>query len=362
MFVFRLTLLAMLVMVTTTFARPIHPSNITPHGHRQVPIFARRTDHWRRDNQGDVKAHDGYESQLHALEAALKHYEEYGDAKSLETYLKGFDGDDGSTGGDGGQGGEKGAQNSAQDGGKSQDQKAGHSNDKTPAKDQTDGDKAEEQKPADKKQDQPQQQQPSEDDCEPSSDDHQDDKQGNDEAQRQSQQDQQSQKSQQTQQSQRTPQTQPKMVKKPQSQSPQSYTAPTTSDSGINGYLPPSFSVSSSTPSTALLYTSPPFTGAATFYNTGLGACGIVNTDTDPIVAISRDLFEQYNPASGDPNENALCGRKVEISWKGKKVLAYATDECPGCEGTSLDCSPSVFDQLDERKKGVLEGISWRFV
>ena len=33
---------------------------------------------------------------------------------------------------------------------------------------------------------------------------------------------------------------------------------------------------------------------AATYYTTGLGACGITNTDSDYIVAVSHDLFDNY--------------------------------------------------------------------
>ncbi len=93
-----------------------------------------------------------------------------------------------------------------------------------------------------------------------------------------------------------------------------------------------------------------------------MGACGIVNADSDPIVAVSRDVFEQYNPASGNPNHNSLCGRRIEISWNGKTTHAFAMDECPGCEPTSLDLSPTLFAKLDDKDKGVLPNIQWRFI
>ncbi|PWY99297.1 plant expansin, partial [Testicularia cyperi] len=104
------------------------------------------------------------------------------------------------------------------------------------------------------------------------------------------------------------------------------------------------------------------FTGQATWYNTGLGACGETNDDSHPIVAVSKDIFEQYNPSSGNPNENSLCGKKIEIDWQGKKQLVFAMDECPSCAPSSLDLSPAVFKSLDDPDKGLLKGIQWKFV
>ncbi|EST08301.1 RlpA-like double-psi beta-barrel domain protein [Kalmanozyma brasiliensis GHG001] len=353
-------------LVSLSTARPIRSTSIHAraggnviHGHRQTPIHIHR-----RNDHGDVTSHDGYESQLHALEAALKHYEEYGDAESLKTYLKGFTGGSDAGKGNNGDGGDA-AKNSPQAAPKedekpNQDQSGNNAaknspqetpkddkkEDKKEDKDQS-GDKQKQQQQSQPQQQQQQQQQseqPSEDDCE--DDDHSDDIQAPQPK------------------PQPQPQSQPKMVKQPKPQS-QSYTSPSSNSSdasnSINGYTIPSFTTDSA-PSTISLYTASPFSGRATFYNTGLGACGITNADNDPIVAISRDLFEQYNPSDGNPNNNSLCGKKVEISWNGKKAYAFATDECPGCEKTSLDCSPGVFEQLDNKDKGVLDGISWRFV
>ncbi|CDW97013.1 hypothetical protein [Sporisorium scitamineum] len=53
-----------------------YASSISKHQPR-VRVVRRTTS----DDHGDVSLHDNYESQLRALEAALKHYEEYGDAK-----------------------------------------------------------------------------------------------------------------------------------------------------------------------------------------------------------------------------------------------------------------------------------------
>ncbi|KZP10947.1 hypothetical protein FIBSPDRAFT_1051053 [Athelia psychrophila] len=55
--------------------------------------------------------------------------------------------------------------------------------------------------------------------------------------------------------------------------------------------------------------------GDGTFFETGLGACGVYNVDTDYIVAVSEALFDSYTETSpGNPNTNVLCNRPISIS------------------------------------------------
>ncbi|KAJ1021664.1 hypothetical protein NDA16_003800 [Ustilago loliicola] len=353
-------LLAVAIVIMTAQVTSLPTYGFLRHPHKAVNIHRRSP----RDDHGNVSAHDGYEAQLHNFEAALQHYEEYGDAKSLETYLKGFTGDN--------------ADNASNDQGSGDTGSAA----------QGDNDDKHDEK----------QQQKSGDDCEEG---HQYQHPSNDSSSQQQQpkmvkkpKNTQPKPSQDYTQPQQQPKSQPQPEQpKPQPSQPQtppeSYdptpskdhynshndnkdnskpSPPSSSDSSsdphsIDGYTCPKFDAPSSAPSTKSLYTSPhPFTGRATYYNTSLGACGIVNSDTDPIVAISADLFEQYNPSDANPNHNSLCGRKVEITWKGKTVHAFATDECPSCKRTSLDMSPKVFESLDDKDKGVLDGIQWRFI
>ncbi|XP_006454400.1 hypothetical protein AGABI2DRAFT_140389 [Agaricus bisporus var. bisporus H97] len=57
-------------------------------------------------------------------------------------------------------------------------------------------------------------------------------------------------------------------------------------------------------------------TGDATFYATGLGACGIVNKDTDFIAAASKDLFDAFPGYNGaNPNKNPMCNRRVSATY-----------------------------------------------
>ncbi|EIN13816.1 hypothetical protein PUNSTDRAFT_95155 [Punctularia strigosozonata HHB-11173 SS5] len=101
-------------------------------------------------------------------------------------------------------------------------------------------------------------------------------------------------------------------------------------------------------------------TGQGTFYATGLGACGITNTDTDYIAAVSHLLFDTFPGYNGvNPNNNPICNKKVTATYKGKSVSVTITDRCTGCALTDLDFSPSAFDQLADESVGRLSGMTW---
>jgi len=101
-------------------------------------------------------------------------------------------------------------------------------------------------------------------------------------------------------------------------------------------------------------------TGQGTFYATGLGACGITNTDSDHIAAVSHLLFDNFPGYNGvNPNTNPLCGRTVTASYQGKSVVVALTDRCTGCKVTDLDFSPSAFAELADFSIGRLSGVTW---
>ncbi|TFK57202.1 hypothetical protein OE88DRAFT_1619136 [Heliocybe sulcata] len=101
-----------------------------------------------------------------------------------------------------------------------------------------------------------------------------------------------------------------------------------------------------------------PFLG--TFYATGLGACGITNTDTDYIAAVSHLLFDTFPEYNGvNPNSNPVCNKKVTATYQGKQVTVAITDRCTGCALTDLDFSPSAFDQLADPSVGRISGMTW---
>ncbi|KAF8922468.1 RlpA-like double-psi beta-barrel-protein domain-containing protein-containing protein [Mucidula mucida] len=85
-------------------------------------------------------------------------------------------------------------------------------------------------------------------------------------------------------------------------------------------------------------------TGEITFYATGLGACGITNVDTDPIVAVS------------------ICNKKIQVYYEGKTTTVTVTDRCGGCAENDLDFSPTSFSILADQSLGRLTGATWDYV
>ncbi|KAG0138318.1 RlpA-like double-psi beta-barrel-protein domain-containing protein-containing protein [Tuber indicum] len=106
-------------------------------------------------------------------------------------------------------------------------------------------------------------------------------------------------------------------------------------------------------------------TGDGTYYEPGLGACGISSTSSDSIVAVSHIIFDAVQ-VGVNPNTNPLCGRKIWVTREatpGKNVSleVEVVDRCTGCKASDLDFSLSVFEKLaDEWQGRVL--ISWAWV
>lgn len=96
------------------------------------------------------------------------------------------------------------------------------------------------------------------------------------------------------------------------------------------------------------------FGGKATYYATGLGACGEVNVDSDFIVALNSPQF-----GSGYPGPN--CFKQVQINANGKSATATIMDQCPGCAYGDLDMSPSLFSHFADHSVGVFQ-MDWDFV
>jgi hypothetical protein len=135
------------------------------------------------------------------------------------------------------------------------------------------------------------------------------------------------------------------------SSSSSSSTAPPQSTSGASG---------SSSSSSGIL--SETFKGDGTFYATGLGACGITNTDSDMIAAASELLFDTFPGYDGvNPNNNPICGKTVSVTYEGKQISVTLTDRCTGCAYGALDFSPTAFDKLSDPSVGRIHDIEWHF-
>ncbi|KAJ9099258.1 hypothetical protein QFC21_004139 [Naganishia friedmannii] len=96
------------------------------------------------------------------------------------------------------------------------------------------------------------------------------------------------------------------------------------------------------------------FGGRATYYATGLGACGQTNTDSDYIVALNS---AQYGGGYPGPE----CFKQIQISANGKTATATIMDECPTCSYGELDLSPSLFNHFADFDAGIFE-MTWDYV
>lgn len=102
--------------------------------------------------------------------------------------------------------------------------------------------------------------------------------------------------------------------------------------------------------------------GDATYYGTGLGACGITSTDESMIAAASMHLFDNFPGATANPNLNPICGRKVRATYNGATVIVQIVDRCVACAIFDLDFSPAAFGQIGPMDKGRLHGMNWHFM
>ncbi|KAF8978308.1 RlpA-like double-psi beta-barrel-protein domain-containing protein-containing protein [Cyathus striatus] len=104
-------------------------------------------------------------------------------------------------------------------------------------------------------------------------------------------------------------------------------------------------------------------TGDVTYYDAGLGACGIQNTNSDFIAAVSTQYFDSFPGYNGvNPNSNPLCGRNIQVAYQGRTVTVAVTDRCGGCAYGDLDLTPTAFSQLADLSAGRLHGATWDLV
>ncbi|KAH7072523.1 RlpA-like double-psi beta-barrel-protein domain-containing protein-containing protein [Paraphoma chrysanthemicola] len=108
------------------------------------------------------------------------------------------------------------------------------------------------------------------------------------------------------------------------------------------------------------------YTGELTYYNPGLGACGIDSTDNDAVVAVSHYTFDAVQTGS-DPNQNPLCHRKIratrvnEKTGKSVSIDVTVIDRCTGCQPTDLDVSPAMFKQMADPDLGRVP-VTWAWL
>lgn len=99
------------------------------------------------------------------------------------------------------------------------------------------------------------------------------------------------------------------------------------------------------------------FTGDGTYYEVGGadGACGELHSDSELVVAIGHGLYDTEKDSS---NVSSYCGKKINAYYGGKTVQVTIVDRCVGCSDTSLDFSPTAFQQLADESLGRIS-ITW---
>ncbi|GFF25696.1 allergen Asp f 7 [Aspergillus udagawae] len=103
-----------------------------------------------------------------------------------------------------------------------------------------------------------------------------------------------------------------------------------------------------------------PYSGDLTYYNPGLGSCGITSTDSDMICAVSHVLFDAASTGS-NPNANPLCGLKLRLRRGDTSVDVKIVDRCVGCKVKDLDVSPAVFEKLADPDLGRVT-VEWSWL
>ncbi|KAJ7816984.1 RlpA-like double-psi beta-barrel-protein domain-containing protein-containing protein [Mycena olivaceomarginata] len=97
--------------------------------------------------------------------------------------------------------------------------------------------------------------------------------------------------------------------------------------------------------------------GRGTWYNpsVGEGNCGYWDSDSSPVVAISKARYD----ANGGEN----CNQWIQITntANGKTAFGKTRDSCESCDTSSLDMSPGLFKEISTLATGEIT-ISWHFM
>ena len=134
------------------------------------------------------------------------------------------------------------------------------------------------------------------------------------------------------------------------------YVAPTTTSAAPAATSSAAAGVSSGSGASGTTYT-----GDMTWYDVGLGACGLTSSPSDHIVAISESIFDSYTQG-GNPNNNPLCGKSVTITGvDGTARTATIVDRCTGCAAADLDLSADFFNLVTDNGDGRVHNVKWKF-
>ncbi|PMD44255.1 hypothetical protein L207DRAFT_509009 [Hyaloscypha variabilis F] len=154
------------------------------------------------------------------------------------------------------------------------------------------------------------------------------------------------------------------------------YTPPTTSEAPVEAtpisapastsetpvYVAPAYapaaetSPASSGSSSGVCSSGSPCEGDITYYEAGLGACGLTTNGTiERVVALPYLLMGTLS------NTNPYCGKTITIicTATGKTTTATVVDKCMGCHNYAIDLSNAAFEELDDLAIGRTNATWW---
>ncbi|KAI5793288.1 RlpA-like double-psi beta-barrel-protein domain-containing protein-containing protein [Geopyxis carbonaria] len=91
--------------------------------------------------------------------------------------------------------------------------------------------------------------------------------------------------------------------------------------------------------------------GQGTYYATGLGACGVINTEGENVAALSVAKF----------GNGEHCGKTISVTGPLGTTTAIVTDKCQGCALDDVDMTLIAFKQVAAQADGRVH-ISWSFL
>jgi len=121
--------------------------------------------------------------------------------------------------------------------------------------------------------------------------------------------------------------------------------------------------IASAAPATNVARASAPtHTGQATFTDFAVGSCGISNSDSELVVGVSSEFFNDFPGATSNPNKNPICNKQLYAAYKGKHVTVKIVDTCVGCGKYDLNFSPTAFDKLASEDDGRIYNVQWHVI
>ncbi|MEU1301506.1 RlpA-like double-psi beta-barrel domain-containing protein [Streptomyces shenzhenensis] len=96
--------------------------------------------------------------------------------------------------------------------------------------------------------------------------------------------------------------------------------------------------------------------GDVTWYNTGLGACGWWNNDSELVAAVAPEVYGNLP----NPNNAPICGKTLRIQGPRGSVEVRVVDKCMSCKKDDVDLSPAAFSKINDVNIGRFRSTWWQ--